>query len=132
MPVKETVLCDGIKWIDLTNPTREEVEHVNHDYGFNQHLLHDCLDPDHLLPKYEVLKKMHFLLVRYYNHSIDKRIATIQELTSKIALFYTDTIVVSIHREELHFLHDVKLKCVDEGTVTTIPALIAKILWYAI
>jgi len=128
MPVKEISLCEGVKWIDVANPAREEVENINQDYNFHHHLLHDCMDPGHL-PKYDVIKNVHFLLVRYYNHSIDKRIATIQELTSKIALFFTEDLVVSIHREEIHFLHDLQIKCGESG-VATIHDLIAKIAWY--
>jgi magnesium transporter len=131
MPVKESQLCEGIRWIDIASPARDEVEKLNQDYGFQHHLLHDCLDADQLLPKYVDFKTFQFLLVRYYNHSIDKRMATIQELTSKIALFYTDDVVITIHREELHFLHEIKVKC-EANDVITIHSLIAKIMWQAI
>ena len=130
MPVKQIPLCEGVNWIDIANPTREEVEKINQEYNFHHHLLHDCMDPGHL-PKYDVIKSVHFLLLRYYNHSIDKRIATIQELTSKIALFFTDTLIVSIHREEIQFLHDLKIKCGENG-VNSIHEIVARIGWLAV
>ena len=130
MPVKECEIDTSIKWIDIANPTREEVEKVKQDYQFNHNLLHDCLDPDHL-PKYDVINDVHFLIVRYYNHSIEKRIASIQELTSKVAIFYTDTLVVTIHRSELHFLSEIKHKFLYNCQITNTPDFIARIVWYA-
>lgn len=130
MPVKENVLCEGVKWLDISNPLREEVEKINQEYNFHHHLLHDCMDPGHL-PKYDVIRNVHFLLLRFYNHSIDKRIATVQELTSKIAVFFTDNLIVSIHRAEAPFLHDLKMKCGEDG-LTTIHELVARIAWHTI
>lgn len=131
MPVKESAINESIKWIDISNPTWEEVERINIDYGFHLNLLHDCLDPDHL-PKHDTINNVHFLIVRYYNHTIDKRIAAIQELTSKIAVFYTDQLIVTIHRADIHFLTEIKNKFLDTGLITTTPVFVAKILWYVI
>ncbi len=131
MPVKDTLFADNLQWIDLANPTREEIERINQEYGFHHHLLHDCLDPGHL-PKYDEIKSVHFILVRYYNHSIDYRMATVQDLTSKIAFFFTDRLLVTIHRADVHFLHEVQRKCIDRNEVASLAELIAKMLWHVL
>ncbi len=127
MAIKENSFANDLKWIDIASPTREEIEKIKQDFKFNHHLLHDCLDPDHL-PKYDLIEGVHFLILRYYNHTIDKRIGTIQELSSKVAIFYTDDFIITIHRNELQFLNDIKTKIIGKHEANSTYEVIIKIL----
>lgn len=131
MAVKEHIFGNNIKWIDVVEPTREELEGISKEHNFNRYLLFDCLDPDHL-PKYEFNNNIHFLIVRYYNHSIEKRIATTQELTSKVAAFYKDDLIVTVHRSDVHFLNDIKNKHLENNDIETVSDFVANILKYTL
>jgi magnesium transporter len=61
------------------------------------------MQPEHL-PKYEFVDDVHFLMLRFYAHTIDSQNATIQELTNKIAIFYTERFIITIHKAEAPFL----------------------------
>ncbi len=86
MPVKEHNICEGIIWIDVADPSTQEMDKLSKDYGLNNHLVRDCMEPAHF-PKYDIVDDVHFLILRYYNHGSSSRLTTIQELTNKIAIF---------------------------------------------
>ncbi len=89
MPVREHNICEGIIWIDVADPSAQEMDKLSKDYGLNNHFVRDCMEPAHL-PKYDIVDDVHFLILRYYNHGSSGRLTTIQELTNKIAIFYSD------------------------------------------
>ena len=82
MSKKEQVICEGIKWIDIIDPSISEMEDLAREYNLNQNIVKDCMQPEHL-PKYEFVDDIHFLILRFFSHTVDKRIATIQDLTNK-------------------------------------------------
>ncbi len=86
MPVKEHSICEGIIWIDVADPSTKEMDKLSKDYGLNNHLVRDCMEPAHL-PKYDIVDDVHFLILRYYNHSSSSRLTTIQELQTKSPFF---------------------------------------------
>jgi len=48
MPVKEHNICEGIIWIDVAEPSTQEMDKLSKDYGLNNHLVRDCMEPAHL------------------------------------------------------------------------------------
>jgi magnesium transporter len=82
MPVKENNICEDIIWIDVGDPSPQEMDQLSKDYGLNNHLVRDCMEPAHL-PKYDIIDDVHFLILRYFNHGYTSRLTTIQELTNK-------------------------------------------------
>jgi magnesium transporter len=56
MPIQSYDIDNGNKrrWIDITDPTTEELDSIGKEYAINRHVIRDCLDPDHL-PKHENL-----------------------------------------------------------------------------
>ena len=128
MAVKEYTFGEGIKWIDLCDPSRQEMHVVNEQYEFNPHLLTDTMDPDHL-PKYDEVENMHFLIVRYYCLLLDKPVTTIQELTSKIGIFYTNKFVITIHRHDPPFLKEIRERYIDRKRIKSTAEFVLKILW---
>ncbi len=127
----EYPVCNGVNWVDVLNPSKEEMEKLSKEYKLNEHIVRDCMQPEHL-PKYELVDDVHFLILRFYSPEPDKPIATIQELTNKIAIFYTDKFIITIHKSETPFLHDIQSKYIQPKKCSSITGLLVKIIWYAL
>lgn len=130
MTRNEYPACSGANWIDILNPSKEEMGQISKEYNLDQHIVRDCMEPEHL-PKYELVDDVHFLILRFYAPQEDKAVPTIQELTNKIAIFYTDKFVITIHRKELSFFDDI-LKKFSAKKCSSITELIVKIIWQAL
>jgi len=89
---------EGFEWVDLIAPTPEELDEVSKQFGLHPELVNDCLQPDHL-PKYEDMDGYAFIIFRVYADNEAPEADTVQELTTKIAVFYTDKFMVTIHRK---------------------------------
>jgi magnesium transporter len=85
------------EWIDVTDPSRTELEQIAQAYGLHSTSVKDCLDPEHL-PKYERIVDLHFVILRSFDENCSPEGDTVQELTRKVAIFYTDKFVITIHR----------------------------------
>ncbi|MDQ1165647.1 CorA family divalent cation transporter [Flavobacterium sp. SORGH_AS_0622] len=106
-----------ITWIDLADPSQEEVHSVSSEYNLNSYTLLDSLDPDHL-PKYEEHNDTHFLIIRLL-HDEKQKMPSIQSLSSKIAVFFTDTFIITLHRSSLPLIEEVRGNYVDSGKIKT-------------
>lgn len=131
MSRKEQVICEGIKWIDITDPSVAEMEELSKEYNLNQNIVRDCMQPEHL-PKYEFVDEVHFLILRFFSHSFDKRVLTIQDLTNKIALFYADHFLITIHKADAKFLEILRNKYVAAGKCHSSSQLLAQIVWHSL
>ncbi|TWP28655.1 magnesium transporter CorA [Apibacter muscae] len=114
------------EWIDLQNPNKDELQEITLKYNLNYYNLTDSLEPNHL-PKYESGEDINFLIVRIVNINAKKE-ANIQSITNKIAIFYNDKVIITVHRVKIDFLLDIKLKFVDSNKAKTTLAIIIKIL----
>jgi magnesium transporter len=128
MPTKEQVICDNVIWIDVTDPTHQEMEELSRNYNLNQNIVRDCLQPEHL-PKYEYVDEVHFLILRYFSHSFEKKVFTIQDLTNKIAIFYSDDFLITIHLTEAKFLDVIRNKYVAGRKCESTTDLLTIIVW---
>ncbi len=102
----------GFEWLDSSSPTKSELNEVAAKYGLHKRLVEDSLQPEHL-PKYEMIGEVQFIILRLINPKASKEADTIQELTDKIAVFIGKNFIITIHRMEYDFLHDIKVKYVD-------------------
>jgi magnesium transporter len=94
------------KWIDVLNPTSDEMQLIASEHGIHKTFIVDILQPEHL-PKHEIVANTSFFILRYYapdKHDTD----TIQGLTNKIAIFQTDNLLLTIHLHEAQFLEDIR------------------------
>ncbi len=96
-------------WLDIVNPTREELERIGAEYGLNPALIHDCLDPEHL-PKHERSGATEFVILRSYDDASTSEADTVQELTRKLAIFCSPQFIISIHRKDQDFLGRIRKK----------------------
>jgi magnesium transporter len=93
----------GLVWLDVVNPTSEELDEIARKYGLHPTSVLDCLDPEHL-PKYERIGETSFFIVRAFDERSEPSAETIQQLTRKIAAFYGDKFLITIHRKDLPFI----------------------------
>jgi magnesium transporter len=131
MAIKEMFVSGDLKWIDVTDPSAVEMEELSQQYNLNQHTVKDCLQPEHL-PKYEFDDEfqVHFLILRFVAHDPSKGVSSIQELTNKIAIFFTDRIVITIHLFDIPFLK-ILVKRVEKKC-SSATDLLSKIIWQAL
>jgi magnesium transporter len=103
--VINTVLTgkSGFVWIDVVNPSREELDQIALTYSLHATAVLDCLDPEHL-PKYERFGTTSFVILRAFDEAAPVEGETVQELTRKVAVFYSDKFFISIHRKDQAFL----------------------------
>jgi magnesium transporter len=115
------------EWIDITNPTKEELSEVAKKYNFDRRLVEDSLQPEHL-PKYEMINNIQFLIIRVYSSKASSDADTIQELTDKIAIFIDISFIITIHRLEYDFLQEINHKHIDTGHCQTTYDVLQRII----
>jgi magnesium transporter len=90
-------------WLDVVDPTREELSELVADYGLHPLSANDCLDPEHL-PKYEVFENQSFVILRAVDADASPTADTVQKLTRKLAVFAGAAFVITIHRKDQPWL----------------------------
>ena len=96
-----------LKWIDVTNPEKEELQKIAREYGLHEALVNDCLQPDHL-PKYESMEDYVFMIFRIYTDQETPEADSVQELTHKIAIFYSPDFIITVHRKPQRVINDLE------------------------
>jgi magnesium transporter len=115
-----------IVWIDLQNPTKEQQEEIASKYNLDLYTLSDSMEPSHL-PKFEELGDMNFFIVRMrLAHATNK--VNIHHISTKVAVFYNDKILITIHRNEINFIDEIIEKHIDTKRLKTINSIVIKLL----
>lgn len=99
----------NFKWIDVLNPDAEELIQLAKEYNLHSTSVQDCLDPKHL-PKLEIIEGTTFLILRTLEPGSARDSDTVQELTTKIAMFFNKNLLITIHRVKLGYLEEIKKK----------------------
>ncbi|UOQ54402.1 magnesium transporter CorA family protein [Hymenobacter cellulosivorans] len=94
-------------WLDLTGPTVAELQAVAAQYDLPDSLVIDCLEPTHL-PKFEATHGLNFVILRVFSVPDNPQADTIQELSTKIAIFYTPDYLITVHRRPHPVLNELK------------------------
>lgn len=103
---------DGsVEWIDVTGPSREELQAIAVRFGFHAMSVEDCLDPWHP-PKYERFDDTIFVIVRAFDREAGAMASSVQALTRKVAIFVRSGLVVTIHRVAMPVVDEVERRCV--------------------
>lgn len=90
------------RWIDIIEPSKEELDSVAFGFEIDHNFLEDALEVGHL-PKIERTEDYVFLILRSYTASEDVRTNEVGKLSSKIAFFVHQSVLVTIHREPFDF-----------------------------
>jgi len=117
----------GFDWIDLNNPSTEEIQEIAQQFSLHEASIKDCMQPDHL-PKYEIVDHYTFIIVRVFTQHIIHDADTIQELTNKIAIFYTADYLLTVHRTDQPLIAEVKKKAIDEKGCKDIWCILIRII----
>lgn len=104
------------KWIDVQNPTEEELKQISRKYKLHRYTVMDCLQSDHL-PKQENLGNMQFVITRFLVDRQSMKAHTIQEVSSKLAIFYNAELIITVHRLKQPFLKTIRLQHAESGRV---------------
>lgn len=123
--------CKGFKWIDVQDPTVEELKQISRKYKLHRYTVMDCLQPDHL-PKQENMGNMQFVITRFLveNQSIEAHI--VQEISSKVAIFYNAELIITVHRLKQPFLNTIRQQNAENGGHKSTSELITKIVWHVL
>ena len=87
----------NMKWIDHTAPTKEKLTETATALGVPEAMLLNCLDPD-FLPHLDSYNDVFFLMLRACEPNAFGHADSIQELTTKIAVFIKNDMILSFHR----------------------------------
>lgn len=98
-----TTAQNGFEWVDLVSPDTEELSHIALKYNLHPALVKDCMQADHL-PKHEVMDNYSFIIFRIHTEKELRDADSVQELTHKIAIFYSNDFLITIHRKEKPFV----------------------------
>ncbi|MFD2248037.1 CorA family divalent cation transporter [Pontibacter ruber] len=115
------------QWIDLESPTEAELQDVAATYGLHPSSVVDSLQPEHL-PKYEAIGDIAFMIARVYDTEAHREADTIQELTNKIAIFFSSKFIITIHRNPTVLIKDIQEKYVATGIVKTPADLLVQLI----
>ncbi len=101
--VEARVNFQSFHWFDISNPTAEVLNSLAERYSLHPTSVQDCLQPEHL-PKFEMINETGFVVLRAFDCECNAEADTVQELTRKIAIFYSDRFVITIHRKDQPFI----------------------------
>lgn len=107
---------NSFKWTDYTNPDREVLSQIAAELGLENKVLFNCLDTDYL-PHIESYTRAQFLILRLMEPESKSDADSVQELTTKIAIFMSrdKEKLVTIHRLPLSDVSEVKAKISEMG-----------------
>lgn len=117
-------MLDGSLWIDIVEPTMEDLDTFNQSHSLNLHLIKDCLEPGHL-PKYEEDGAMAFFILRTL--MTDNQAMQVNEMSTKVAVFFNKNLIITVHRLEQPFLVGLREKYVVTGRVRNTSDLVIRI-----
>src|SRR6185436_8857552 len=98
--MKETIIpsspAKSFTWIDISQPEEQELLQVAEEFKLHPYTVRDSMERGHL-PKIETVDQVTFIIMRLYNPKAGKT-DSVQDMTSKVAIFYADNFVITIHR----------------------------------
>ena len=100
-------------WIDVSMPSDTELRSLALQYNLPLTAVSDCMQSDHL-PKIEQIGEYTFAIFRMYDALAEENAGSFQKLTSKIAVFYTQDFLLTIHRIPTDIIENVSQKYAGE------------------
>lgn len=122
---------NGFTWLDVTNPTQEELMEIAGEHAIPRSSVQDSLEPEHL-PKFEQIEDKIFIIIRVLDQEAKTKAGSIQQASRKIAIFYDKGLLITIHRSEQPLLRGLKAKYVDTGKVQKESEILLHIVYQAL
>ena len=111
MIIREFQLDANKIWIDIQSPTAADLDQFAESHKIHQQNLKDCLESDHL-PKFEDTEPLQFLITRVIVGNT-REDHTVQEISSKVAMFFDDNILITVHRLPHDFIEDMITRYIE-------------------
>lgn len=90
-------------WVDLENPSENELDQIVTEFQLSHRQVHQCLEPDHL-PAFQRTAKGGFLMLRAFDETAPTDADDVQRVSRKVAVFWGDSFLITIHRSHLGWL----------------------------
>jgi magnesium transporter len=98
---------NGLEWIEVINPSIDEITHITEGYKLPATAVQDCLEPNHL-PKFEEIEGFNFMIFRVFDSESTEKATTVQALTRKVAVFHCPDLIITIQRSEISLMNEFK------------------------
>ena len=98
---------ESFTWIDVIDPSPEEMNELAVNYNLHPSAVQDCLQTEHL-PKYESFDETSFIITRYFDVYASKNSDDINEISRKLSLFFNKKFIITIHRQDFEPYERVK------------------------
>ncbi|MDZ4668262.1 MAG: CorA family divalent cation transporter [bacterium] len=100
-------------WKDVYNPNQLLLESLAKEHNLPTAAVIDCMQAEHL-PKFETFENYHFIIARFYDSNCAADSDNIHKLTRKIAFFYNNDFLLTVHRSETPFINKVAEKYAND------------------
>lgn len=97
---------DNFIWIDICKPDITNLDKIAKEHSLDYFQIKDSLETGHL-PKFEKQEKYNFLILRAYTANFNERTTNITDLSNKIAFFYSEKKLITVHRASFDFLTNI-------------------------
>lgn len=94
---------ETFNWLDVKSPSEEQFSEIAKEFNLEVFAVKDSLEPGHL-PKIEKIKGFNFVILRAYTANETDNISTVEELSNKVAFFYNENQLITIHRTNFTFV----------------------------
>lgn len=94
---------DEFVWIDICDPDKADLDRIAHQYHLDYYQVLDSLEHGHL-PKFEKQEAYTFFILRAFTADPDEGNSNISDLSNKVAFFYNDKKIITVHRAAFPFL----------------------------
>ena len=96
---------DNFEWIDLENPTEDEIKSTSFPFQIDENFVEDALELGHL-PKIEKTPEYLFIILRAYTATESEKTIGVQHISNKVAFFIDDKTLITIHRPSFKFIEN--------------------------
>lgn len=97
----------SFEWIDVTDPSREEMEVLKLKYNLAQASINDCFQAGHL-PKIEEFENYHFLVIRSIPKQFDSFADSLSEITERVSVFFSESFIITVHKGPIEYLDKIQ------------------------
>lgn len=99
----------NFSWVDVSMPSDTDLRALALQYNLPLTAVTDCMQSDHL-PKLEQIDHYTFAIFRMFDVHAEPNAASFQQLTRKLAVFYTNDFLLTIHRSPTEIIEKVAQK----------------------
>ena len=96
----------SFQWIDVQDPTREEMLVLKEKFHLHEASIDDCLQIGQL-PKIEEFHNYHFLIIRSIPTTFDNFADTLTEITERVSVFFSEDFIITVHRGKIDYLEKI-------------------------